>query len=270
MRILKVKAENLLITSICSFVVLSSTSALAADNTLRVCMGIAAIANIFSKVSEPFEKATGIKIVGTQANAAGAGSDEMFRQIDGGETDIAVAPVTFEAWLQVMKEKSYVIKNPDEIKYRVIGRDLIQFITYPGGPGKLSREQLERVLLGKAKSWKDVGGEDVRVTLVLITSQPATQKFLEEHFLKKQKMNVEKTVLLPESARLGDLIAKVAGTKGAIAFTARSAVTSAVNAPAHDDIGRPMTLIYKGKPSDKMEKFLSFLKAEGPALGVTL
>src|SRR4051812_22080958 len=105
-----------LLVSICAFSV-----------TLKVSGGAAPINNIFRKVQEPFTKKTGIHL-----DIAEDGPDVALKNVDDKKIDIASAGLGNEDWLKLMDEKKIPLKNRDNLKFRVVGKDIVKVITNPG------------------------------------------------------------------------------------------------------------------------------------------
>lgn len=59
--------------------------------------------NVFKKIQEPFEKAAGMQLVLTSE-----GPDQAFINVENGTIDIAAAGLSFESWLELMKQKKVI------------------------------------------------------------------------------------------------------------------------------------------------------------------
>lgn len=235
---------------------------------LKISGAVSAVQNVFSKVTVPFEKKTGIKVIYTNKDPKGVGGDVTFKDVDQGIAEAGSSGAIWEDWKKMMKEKGYEAKNVDKMKTRVFGRDRIQFMTYKGGPRKLTEEQLKGILTGKHKNWKEVGGEDLPIILVLSEEQPSTAKFLEERYLDGAKINKDNHKMVSKAQGIGEMVKQIAGTKGAIGFGPVNLVDKTVNVPEYPPVGRPLTMIWIGEPSKNLLKFLDFIEKEGPKLGV--
>ena len=235
---------------------------------LKISAGVSPAQNIFYFVTKSFEEKTGITITYTNKDPKGQGGDVVFKEVDQGIAEAGSSGAVWEDWVKLMETKGYKAKNLAQMKSRVIGRDRIHFITYMGGPKKLSDKQLKSVLSGEAKNWKEVGGEDQAISLILSADQPSTGNFLEERFMGGKKLATEKTVMLPKGQGTDGLIKTVATTKGAIAFGPVKLADKTVNSPEIPVVGRPLTMIWVGEPSAQLLKFMDFIAKEGPKLGV--
>lgn len=235
---------------------------------LKISGGVSAVQNVFTKVTAAFEKETGIKVVYTNKDPKGQGGDAVFKEVDGGVAEAGASGAVWEDWQKMMKEKGYEAKHGDKMKSRVFGRDRIQFMTYKGGPKKLSEEQLKGILTGKHKNWKEVGGENLPITLILSEDQPSTGKFLEERYLDGQKINKDNHKMITKAQGIGEMVKTIAATKGAIGFGPVNLVDKTVNVPEYPPVGRPLTMMWIGEPSKNLLKFFDFIEKKGPKLGV--
>ena len=104
---------------------LGGGATVAGAEELKVGGGAAPIENIFKKVEEPFEKASGIQLTLTSE-----GPDQAFINVEKGAVDVAAAGLSFEAWMDLMKQKGHEVANPKDFKFRVIGRDKIQVLAH--------------------------------------------------------------------------------------------------------------------------------------------
>lgn len=242
---------------------LTSATAARAAEELKIIVGVSAMDNIFNKIREPFEKSTGVKLV-FLGKEKGNGSDEVMRDVDQGLADCGAGGIHWDGWLQLMRDENYAVKSLADIKYRVIGRDRIQIMTDKSGPKKLSLDEIKGLLSGKVRNWKEIGGADLPVKIVLTSTQPATQKFLEERVIEG-KLKTEGAKVTSDS---GAMIKAIAATPGSIGFGPIDLVDSTINVPEHPTMGRPITFIWKGKPTGKITRLLDFIHDHGKQYGV--
>lgn len=238
-----------------------------AGNELRMSAGVSAQQNVFAFVTKAFEESSGIKVIYTNKDPKGQGGDAVFREVDQGVAEAGASGTDWDDWVKMIKDKGYVPRHLDEMKSRVFGRDRIQVMTYKGGPAELSEEQLKGILRGKYRNWKEVGGEDQPITLIESGSLPLTSKFLEERFLHA-KLARENGKIIDKSAGPEGMVKAIAGTRGSIGFGPVNLVNGSVNVPKTPVIGRPITMIWLGKPSPALLQFLEFIDKEGAKLGV--
>ena len=230
-----------------------ATTALAAE--VKVGAGAAPTENVFSKIKDPMEKAVGVTLV-----LVSNGPSQALKDLDAGSIDAAAGGLTFQDWMAMMDKEGYAIPDKGAYKSRVIGKDIIKVLTNKDVPVKsLSKDQLAAIFTGKAKNWKEVGGPDLPIVVLLGSKIPGTQAV----FQKQAMGGAPYTKDIVEGTTAPDLKAKVAATPGGVCLGPMSGVDDSVNAPAIPEIGRPITIITKGEPSGDVKKMLDYIRGEG-------
>ncbi len=223
---------------------------------IKVGGGSAPIENVFKKVKEPFEKAAGMQLILTSE-----GPDQAFINVEKGAIDVAAAGLSFESWLDLMKQKGHEISNPKDYKYRVIGRDKIQVLTHQdvAAVKSLSKEQLKGIFTGKISNWKEVGGPDLAIVVVFPAKMTGTNKLWQEKIMDGEEWTKANLQEVGEAADLNKKIAETAGAVGAGPLAAQGNLHS----PETPEVGRPITALTKGAPSPKVQKLFDFIAGEG-------
>jgi phosphate transport system substrate-binding protein len=234
--------------------VLSQVSASLAEE-VKIGAGAAPTENVFKKIMAPMEKSIGVKVV-----LISNGPSEALKDLDKGAVDAASGGVTFPDWMAMMDKEGYQIADKSIYKHRVIGKDLVKVLANKDVTVKqLSKDQLKGIFSGTVKNWKEVGGPDKPVVVILGSKIPGTQSVFQKQimggadYLKDAK----------EGTTAEDLKAKVAATPGAVCLGPASGVDGSINAPEIPEIGRPITLITKGEPSPGVVKMLEYIRGDG-------
>ncbi|MCC8992216.1 MAG: substrate-binding domain-containing protein [Candidatus Contendobacter sp.] len=225
---------------------------------IKIGGGSAPIENVFKKIQEPFAKAAGMQLVLTSE-----GPDQAFINVEKGTVDVAAAGLSFESWLDLMKQKGHAITNPKDYKYRVIGRDKIQVLTNKdvAAVKSLTKEQLKGIFTGKISNWKEVGGPDLAIVVVFPAKMTGTNKLWQEKIMDGGEWTKAN---LQEVAEAADLQKKIAETAGAVgAGPLASQGQSNLHSPETPEVGRPITALTKGAPSPKVQKLFDFVAGEG-------
>ncbi len=229
-----------------------------AAEEIKVGGGAAPIENIFKKVEEPFEKATGLQLTLTSE-----GPDQAFINVEKGAIDVAAGGLSFEAWLELMQQKGHPIANPKDYKAQVIGRDRIKVLANKdvAAVKSLSKEQLKGIFTGKIANWKEVGGPDLPIVVVFPTKMTGTNKLWQEKIMGDAEWAKAN---LKEVAEASDLKKMIAGTPGAVgAGPLASQDQSSLHSPETPEVGRPVTALTKGAPSANVQKLFDFIAGEG-------
>lgn len=225
---------------------------------IRVGGGAAPMENIFKQLEEPFEKATGIQLTLTSE-----GPDQAFINVEKGAIDVAAGGLSFEAWLDLMKQKGHAIANPKDYKYRVIGRDKIQVLMHKDMATikSLSKEQLKGIFTGKITQWQEVGGPALPIIVVLPTKMTGTNKLWQEKVMDGEAWASANRQDVGDATELKQ---KIAGTAGAVGAGPLAAQDEArLYSPETPEVGRPVTALTKGAPSANVQKLFDFIAGDG-------
>lgn len=238
-----------------AFILAGSMVSMALAEEVKVGAGAAPTENVFNKIKEPMEKATGIKLV-----LISNGPSQALKDLDAGAIDAAAGGLTFPDWMAMMEKEGYAFPDKGAYKNRVIGKDVVKVLTNKDVTVKsLSKEQLAAIFTGKTKNWSEVGGPDKPVVVLLGSKIPGTQAV----FQKQVMGGADYTKEVVEGTTADDLKSKVAATSGAVCLGPMSLVDASINAPEIPEVGRPITLITKGEPSGGVKKMLDFIRGEG-------
>lgn len=169
----------------------------------------------------------------------------------------------------------------------IVGYDGLAVYVHKSNPVKdLSKEQLKDLLTGKVKSWKELGGKDVKISAMIepVASKRATVQLVQELVLDGAAFAPG----IREMDQLKDQVAEVARTEGGICIAsvgfltgADAAIKDGVRAIALDAtpptdanirsgaylLSRPMLLVTKGLPTGDVKTFLDYvLSRDGQAV----
>ncbi|WP_306600206.1 substrate-binding domain-containing protein [Geothrix sp. 21YS21S-2] len=230
---------------------------------LVLAVGITPAQNIFNRIQGTFEKATGIHLVLKDAR-----SPEAWRLLDAGQVEAASGGLTWEDWVASIKAKNLRVPSEEEITRFQIGIDQIQVVTSPDVLLlELGREELQGIFSGKTTNWKQVGGDDAPIVLLLDPTQIATNDTFRGQILGGAPFGPAKWTF-PAGVTL---VQAVAATSHSIGFAPKASQESLkVNSPVTPAITRPVLLVIKGKkPSASLRRLLDYLESpEGKQLTV--
>jgi phosphate transport system substrate-binding protein len=175
------------------------------------------------------------------------------------------------------------VLNADEKKAgllgTIVGYDGLAVFVHKSNPVKdLSKEQLKDLFTGKVKSWKELGGKDVKIVPMIepIASKRATVQLVQELVLD----GAAYAPGIKEVDQLKDQVAEVSRSEGAICIASIGFLPSAdpgVRAnirSVHVDsvepspsnirsgaylLSRPMLLVTKGLPTGDVKAFLDYV-----------
>jgi phosphate transport system substrate-binding protein len=229
---------------------------------IKLSVSRSAQEGLFEHIKAPFEKETGIQITYVQAKNAEVSS--YFKDVIDGKADAAVASQAYDTWVGVMKDEKAVV--PADITNRVISRDILQLVTNKDAKiSKLTLEQVEAVFTGKAKSWKDVGGADIPVTLIMYKSKPGKGPSFRKLAMHDQSFGKSVKEVAGEE---DDIVKATAATPGSVAFITRQLDMKDVMVIETPPLGRPVTMITKGPPTPAVQKLIQFIRTNGSKFGI--
>lgn len=146
----------------------------------------------------------------------------------------------------------------------------------------LTTEQIQAIYKGEVKNWKEVGGKDAPITVVVRDSGSGTRDCFDElmKLLDKDKNSlIVKTAQV--SASTGEVALSVAGDPNAIGYISLGSVDESIKVVSVNDItptdetvkdksykiSRSLYLLTKGEPSKEAAAFINFATSdEGQAV----
>jgi len=157
--------------------------------------------------------------------------------------------------------KSGAANAPANLKVFVASTDKVTTIVHPDNKvPSLSREQLKAIFSGKVGNWKEVGGADLPITLVVPATGSGTRGLIENKILAGTAFATAAKELRTSSAEL----AEVARDKGAIGYVGGGVAESAkgkVREVSGGELTRPLAFVTVGEPGAEVKKLYDFLKS---------
>jgi len=147
----------------------------APSNTLEI-KGSDTLVQLVSDMAEAYM----MEHPGADISVTGGGSGCGIAALINGEVDIADASRRIEEGeLEKASERGI------EIWEFVIARDGLCIIVHPSNPVRnLTLDEVGAIYRGEITNWKEVGGEDMKITLYGRQSTSGTYEFMREHVLK--------------------------------------------------------------------------------------
>lgn len=222
---------------------------------LKIGAGGAPTENILKPVRSAFEKATGIKLY-----IISSGPKNAFSDLEKGEVEAASAGLSYQDWLGLMKKEGEEVKDPTKYTPIVVGKDKVLVIVHKDNKiKKLSAEQIKGIFSGQIASWKEVGGDDLPILVVLGKLTPGTNAMFAKRFLDGKEFTKE----VLDATTAEDVRQNVASNPSAIGFGPLALVDGTVNVPETPELSREITLLTKGNPSAKVQKLIDYIKGDG-------
>jgi phosphate transport system substrate-binding protein len=214
--------------------------------------------SVLNPVKDAFEKSSGNKIT----NLFGS-STLAFKQLYNGDSDASMAGSSFADLLSALKKENFEVKDPSAFQDVTVGKGVIRTVVNKNNPvSKLSKDQLKGIFTGKITNWKEVGGNDMPIIVVISNINPSTVGMFKKNVLDNEPFTKE----VLEQGRFEDLRTAVETNPEAIAFGSSSILAPSVKSVETPEISRPIILITKGAPSAKVQKLIDFIKGPGKSL----
>ena len=229
---------------------------LPAQTVVRVGGGTA-IQAIFEPLKPHLERDRNIRL-----ELSDKGPDASFVDLEAGKLDAAVAGTSMEGWLEMMKSKGHPTRPILEYKHIQIGEDRLSVLINPDVVTdmdvllmELGKEKIKGLFTGKFKNWKDVGGPDMPVVVVLGKKTAGANREFQAKALDGQPFTKD----VMEVGTVPEIIQVLITTKGAIglgpfAVTNNTKIWSPSQAP---QVVRPFTLLVRGDMTPEMKKTLA-------------
>ena len=169
--------------------------------------------------------------------------------------------------------KNEELKKYPSLKAHIIAKDAMAIIVNPKNPvDNLTLEQLRDIFSGKIKNWKEVGGKDARIVVVIREEGSGTRATFEKLVMRGVKVRED---ALQEPSN-GAVRATIAKNENAIGYIGIGYVDEKVKIVRVDGVYPNMETIRSGKykivrnlyyvtngePSGIVKEFIDFVKSE--------
>jgi phosphate transport system substrate-binding protein len=202
----------------------------------------------------PFEKASGDKI-----NLIFGGATVSFKMFDRGDSDVALAGTSFEELLAALKKEGYEVKDKSVYKAEIVGKSQLFISINKDNPvAALTKEQIKGIFTGKIQSWKEVGGNDDPIMVIVSTQNPATMGAFKKLALDGDEY-LKDTIDTPTFPEIANAIASNPNAIGVGPYT----IGEGNKLPQIPEFSRPVIAVTKGNPSAKIKRLYEFIKGDG-------
>lgn len=152
----------------------------------------------------------------------GGGSGVGIAALIDGSTDIAMASREMKD-AEITKAKENGV-NPVET---TIAYDGISVVVHPDNPvGRLTFTQVRGIFNGTISNWKDVGGNDVQITVISRDSSSGTYEYFKKHALSGDNYRADALT----QAATGAIVQSISQNNGAIGYIGIAYLSSGVKA----------------------------------------
>jgi phosphate transport system substrate-binding protein len=223
---------------------------------IKVGGGGAALDGVIKPVKEHFEKATGITIKLVYSNDI-----LSYKNLLAGTIDASTFGGSFDEFEKLIIKNGATFSKQSDYTVTQIGKARIHTVVNKNNPiQKLSKEQLNGIFTGKISNWKEVGGTDSVILVVLSQTNIATNNAFQKAVLDGKPLLSEYL----DSSSFKDMANIVANNPDSIAFGPLSLLDAgAVKDVEIPGFFRPINLLTKGKISVPIKKMAEYIATEG-------
>lgn len=228
--------------------------------TLEISGSTPVVKELLQTNAAAIRHATGVEVK-SYAMTTGRGMIALF---EGKSAVAAVSEPLDEAMAsarRAMVEAGVNLPVPPNLVYHEVGRERVAVFVHKDNPvTALSRAQLKDLFTGKVRNWKQVGGPDLPVKVLLSSAGSATRSIVQKQVLDGGAYAADAAEF---RTGLG-AISEVAKERGGIAASGvmlsdyvKSGSVRIVQTPVID---RPTGFVTVGKPSEAAQKVIDFLR----------
>ncbi|MDR3457674.1 MAG: substrate-binding domain-containing protein [Verrucomicrobiae bacterium] len=216
--------------------------------------GSAALAKTLEPQKAALESQSGVKLE-IVSNGAGRGLADL----SGGQAEIALLAGPLKGVAAAMNaDKAGSVDIADMREIPLINVK-IAFITHPSaGVKSLTDAQLRDVLTGKATNWKEVGGADLPIKLVLGFGADGSRVTVRETVL--QGADYSKSMIVRNTSKdISMVIAQLPGSCSPLAV--QNVEGNVTTVALEKEIFMPLELVVKGEPAGDIKKVIQAVTA---------
>lgn len=208
---------------------------------------------------EALKAATGIEV-----KFSGVGTGNGMVALIEGKTQVAtvgdVLEEGIEAGRKAAKNQGKELNVPGNLKYFPIGVDEMQVVVHKTNPATaLSKDQLKAIATGKITNWKEVGGPDLAIKVIVTKPGLAPGLFFQKVIMDGAPY-VQGAIEVQSPKEVITWVSRTPGGVGGAAsvhLAADPGDTKVIKAPA---LSRPLGLATVGEPTGATKKVVDFLK----------
>ena len=144
----------------------------------------------------------------------------------------------------------------DRLQAFEVARTPMAFAVHPDNPVRaITIANLRRILLGEVRNWRDVGGRDLPIRLVMVREGGGVQASVESHVLNGQKIVAPDPIRVQISSQVVKVVLQEPGALG----LAQLAVVNRAHAPEmklDDPVEQKLSLVTLGEPTPAMHSVI--------------
>lgn len=201
------------------------------------------------------------KLSGQALKVVANGSSRGILDLAAGSANMAMISAPLETTLKkINKKKPGATAGMNLIAHRV-GTTRVAFVVHPSNPVKsLTLAQIADLMSGKIKNWKDLGGKDAPVLVVIETKGGGVRSMVEKEVMGGGEITSASREL-PGAIQVVGIVGQV---PQAIGIAVAQTVNDKVAMVSTDrSIEQPLILVTNGQPSTEMAKVIEAARKFG-------
>lgn len=231
---------------------LAGWASAAMANPLEIAGSTTVNAAVIEPTAAAARSATGIEV-----KMLPVGSVKGLQMLFEGRVKVAALSDTLEEAVAAAK-KAGTTNVPGNLKFTPIVNEQLVTIVHPSNPVKsLSRDQLRDIFSGKVKSWKEVGGPDAPVALVVASPNSGTRGFFDRAILGTQKVAPTAKEVRTAAAEVAE-VARNANAIGMVGEGTAAGGAGKVKEVGGTDIKRVLGFVTQGDPTGDVAKLIGW------------
>jgi phosphate transport system substrate-binding protein len=145
----------------------------------------------------------------------------------------------------------------DRLQVFEVAHTRMAFAVHPDNPVRaITVDKLRRILLGEVRNWRDVGGSDLPIRLVMVREGGGVQASVESHVLNGKKIAAPDPILVQISSQVVKVVMQEPGALG----LAQLGVINRAHAPEMKldfSVEQRLSLVSLGEPTPAMQSVIN-------------
>lgn len=235
-----------------------ATMAVAQMSVMAAPLEIAGSTTVEKTIIEP-TKAAATAATGVEAKMMPVGSVKGLQMLFEGRVTVAALSDTLEDATAALRKTGFS-QVPANAKFTPVFKERLVPIVHPNNSvAALSREQLRDLFTGKLNNWKQVGGPDAPVALVLPARASGTRSSIDREVLGGNAAAATAKEVRTAAAEVGE-VARDPNAIGLVGEGTAASGGSKIKEVKGPDIARTLGFVTLGEPAGDASKLIQFWK----------
>jgi len=214
--------------------------------------GALTLSKLIAEQKTTLETQTGLKL-----EVIGNGSGRGLSDLAGGQADIALLSGSLQGVAKAVNQEKPGSLNTDGLQGVSLGSVKLLLVVNPAaGVKSVTAAQARDIFTGKVANWKDVGGADQPVKVVLPVAGDGARVTVQEQLLNG--VDFIASAIIRNSSK--DIAPVIGQLPGSISFLSEKNATGLSVLACDQEVQMPSLLVTKGEPAGDVKKVVEALK----------